>query len=196
MEEVCLVVLGKKYTTKTLHKLPDDINGFAASSRSDDNTIAFFGELNPFSNFHFSPFHLDGKDYHCSEQYIQEAKALHFNDFTTAEDIMKAETALECKNLSKKITGYNHEECKQCAIQICKPGLAAKFGSNPLILTLLHSTGNKVLVESCHDSLWGTGVSLHDKDCLKRERWNGIGILGEMLMELRSKIPTTEMDTH
>ena len=71
----------------------------------------------------------------------------------------------------------------------------AKFGSNPLILTFLQSTGSKDLVEACHDLLWGTGVILCDKDCLKRERWNGIGILGEMLMELHTEIPVVEMDT-
>ena len=115
LDEDCLVVLGKKYMTKTLCMLPDDINGFAASTKSDDNTIAFFGELNPFSNFHFSLFHLDRKDYHCSEQFIQEAKALHFKDDKTAESIMKAETALECKNLSRQIVGYNCQTVKVMA---------------------------------------------------------------------------------
>ena len=196
MEEDYLVILGKKYTTKSLHKLPTDINGFAASSRSDTDTTTFFGELNPFSNFHFSPFHISSKDYHCSEQYIQEAKALHFNDTKTTEDIMKAETAIECKNLSRGIVGYNHDDWKQNTKQVCKPSLAAKFGSNPLILTLLHSTGKKVIAEACHDTLWGTGVPLRHKDCLKKESWHGIGILGEILMELRSEIPNTDANNH
>ena len=196
MEEDYLVILGKKYTINTLHKLPSDINGFAASSRSDTDTTTFFGELNPFLNVHFSPFHINGKDYHCSEQYIEEAKVLHFNDTKTAEDILKAETAIECKNLSRGITGYNHDDWKQNAKQVCKPGLVAKFGSNPLILTLLHTTGQKVIAEACHDTLWGTGVPLRHKDCLKRESWHGIGILGEILMELRSEIPNTNASNH
>ena len=100
LEEDYLVVQGKKYTASTIHKLPEDTNGFAASSRTDDNTLAFFGELNPFSNFHMSPFEVDGKSYHSSEQFIQEAKALFFQDTTTAESIMSVVTPLECKQLS------------------------------------------------------------------------------------------------
>ena len=110
-------------------------------------------------------------------------------DVETAKTIMASLTPLECKNASRNITGYNHDEWKQHAKELCKPGIAAKFGSNSSLMNLLHSTGEKMLVESCHDQLWGTGVPLRDKDCLNREKWCGAGILGEILMELRTEIP-------
>ena len=187
-----MVVHGKKYTASNIHKLPEDINGFAATSKTDDNTLAFFGELNPFSNFHITPFELNGKSYHSSEQYIQEAKALFFKDNLSAKLIMDAKTPLECKKLSREITGYNHEEWKLCAKEQCKPGIAAKFSSSSALIQLLHSTGDKMIIEACHDQLWGTGISIRDKDCLNREKWSGAGILGEILMELRTDIPMDE----
>ena len=97
MEEDFLVVQGKNYTANTIHKLLEDINGFAATSQTDDNTLAFFGELNTFSNFHITPFELQGKTYHSSEQYIQEAKVLFFKNTLAAEFIMAVNTLLECK---------------------------------------------------------------------------------------------------
>ena len=153
LEEDYLVVQGKKYMASNIHKLPEDINGFATTSKTDDNTLAFFGELNPFSNFHITPFELNGKSYHSSEQYIQEAKPLFFKDNLSAKSIMDVKTPLECKNLSCEITGYNHEEWKLCAKEQCKPGIAAKFSSSSALIQLLHSTGDKMIVEACHDQL-------------------------------------------
>ena len=69
-----LVVHCQKYTKNNLHHLPDDLNGYPASSKSDDHTFCFFGELSPLSNFHPSCFNYKGKQYHCGEQLIQYKK--------------------------------------------------------------------------------------------------------------------------
>ena len=106
----------------------------------DTNTVAFFGKLNLFSNFHPTPFECDNKHYHSSEQYIQEAKALHFGDNETAHAIMQAKTVLECKNLAREVANYNHADWKSHAKSLCKPGLLAKFKSNDSLSNLLKST--------------------------------------------------------
>ena len=178
----------------TIHKLPSDINGFASLSKIDTNTVAFFGELNPFSNFHTTPFRINNKNYHCSEQYIQETKALHFGDTDTANAILQSKTALDCKLLARDIRNYDHESGRNHAKELCKPGLAAKFSSSEPLLNLLKSTGNKMIVEACHDQHWGTGIPLKDKDCLNHEKWAGQGILGEVLCELRSELSVTNME--
>ena len=195
LEDDILVVHGERYTTSTLHKLPSDINGFASSLRNDSDTVAFFRELNPFSNFHLTPFQYNYKSYHSSEQYIQGSKAIHFRDTNTANAIMMGKTPLECKELAREITNYNHEDWKKQAKTKCKPGLAAKFKSNEALLNLLKSTGDKMLVESCRDQLWGTGIPLRDKDCLNREKWSGQGILGEILTELQDEPADPNMET-
>ena len=111
LEDNRLVILGTTYTVDDLHKLPNNLSGFHASSKTDtnNNVIAFFGELSPFSNFHKSPFQHGRQEYHCSEQFVQEQKALLFNDTKTAESIMISMTALECKEKGKEIKGYKEE---------------------------------------------------------------------------------------
>ena len=46
--------------------------------------IAFHGEHSLWSNFHLSPFVLNGQQYHSAEQWIQYQKAMLFGDSHTA----------------------------------------------------------------------------------------------------------------
>ena len=199
MEADTLIIQGRKYTTKNLHSLPSDISGYKASSKENDTALAFFGELSPFSNFNISPFNLHGQHYHSSEQFIQSQKADFFNDTETKSQILKATTPLECKELARKIAGFKQESWNGAAKSWCKPGIEAKFMSNPYLVSMLQSTGDKTLVEACYNKLWGTGIPFCDTDCLKDELWTNVGIQGEILMEIRetfkSQYSTTLMDT-
>ena len=188
-----LVVHGRRYTTNSLHHLPKDINGYRASSKENDGTIAFFSELNPMSNFHPAYFENDGVHYHCSEQFIQEQKALYFEDHDIAHQIRNAKSALDYKDLAKTIRGYNHAAWCEVAKDKCKPGIRAKFTYpvNGHLRNLLLTTGSKQIVEVCYDQLWGTGIPLKESDCLKEDRWTNVGILGEILMEIRGEITST-----
>ena len=195
IDEDILIIQGKRYTTSNLHTLPEDISMFEATSKSTKNAIGFFGELNPFSNFYKTKFELDNKVCHSTEQYIPEQKAIFFKDAKVAETIMATENPLDCKHLVQTISGYNHDAWKRVAKELCKPGIAAKFGSNLHLSCILKSTGDKTLVEACCDSLWGTGIPLKAKDCLNSQRWTNIGILGEILMEIRDQhLPSDTME--
>ena len=65
-----LVILGKHYTVDRLNRLPPDLNVFNLTSKNNEDTIGYFGELNPLSNFHPAPFTVNGIHYICSEQFI------------------------------------------------------------------------------------------------------------------------------
>ena len=71
-------------------------------------------------------------------------------------------------------------------------GIKQKFEQNPHLKEVLMDTGNKTLVESCLDNVWGTGKTLSDPDCLK---WRSIGILGRILMKVRDSSLDTTMDS-
>ena len=101
MEGSTLIIQGKHYTEENLYQLPESINGFNATSRKDAHTLVFFRELNGFSNFHPSNFEYSGIMYHSSEQLIQYMKVIYFNDEDTASAILKSDTPLDCKQLSK-----------------------------------------------------------------------------------------------
>ena len=185
MEGDSLIINSIKYNTLNLHELPEDLTGYNINGKSDTTTVAFFGGLNPFSNFHPCEFTLDNKKYNCSEQYIQSQKASYFKDKKTEEKIMKAISGLECKRLSKEIKNYSHEDWKKTAKQTSEPGITAKFLQNPKLLKTLVSTENKKLVESSKDTLWGTGIPLQSNDALTPAKWKNTGILGEILMDIR-----------
>ena len=71
---------GKRYHRQNVHTLPAKLGPSEVTSVSDEHSLGFFGELNPFSNFHPCSFSLDGVDFHSSEQFIQVKKAEFFRD--------------------------------------------------------------------------------------------------------------------
>ena len=187
MEEDKLIIKGKPYTTANLHELPPEINVFSATTREDDSTIAFFGALNPLSNFYEAEFTINGVTYISSEQYIQAMKSLHFKDNATYNLIMGSTNSLDCKINGSKVKNFRKEEWDNKAKDECRPGIHAKFQQNPNLFQILcEKTSNKTIVESARDRVWGTGTTLGSPDCLNRDRWVTQGILGELLEEVRA----------
>ena len=186
LEGDTLIIKGLLYTVEDLDNLPRDLNSYNISSKTTDDKLAFFGELNPLSNFHKCSFVIDGLSFHSSEQYIQYIKANYFKDGTTAGEILKASTALKCKGLSRNIASYDHTDWNNKAKELCYSGIKAKFEQNQKVKDYLLETGEKTLVEAGYDSVWGTGIPLHSKDCLVERKWEHVGLLGEMLMDIRA----------
>ena len=193
MEGTTLKIKGKRYTRENLHQLPEEISAFASTSKSNDNTLGFFGELNPLSNFHVCFFEWNGIRFHSSEQFIQYQKAMLFKDQKTADLIMKCTTALECKQMASSVLNFSSMEWNSKAKELCKPGIKCKFQQNASLATTLIETGDKLLVESCYDKVWGTGKPLFEENCLDVSRCNQ-GILGEILCEIRSELQDISVD--
>ena len=195
LEQDVITLKGKRYTTRNISELPSELSGFHVSSKSDEDTYAFFGELNPFSNFHPSPFKLNSITYNTSEHFIQSEKAKHYGDTNMELAILSCETALEAKKMGHQITkSKDTTEWKEVAKEICAPGIREKFKQNTNLMLLLLSTNHQTLVEASHDTTWGTGISLRDEKCLVKSEWKNTGILGEILMELRTYYQTTGTD--
>ena len=113
MDGPILVIKGRNYDRTNLHTLPNEINGYSATSKTGDGMIGFFGELNPLSNFHPASFMINGQKYHSSEQFIQHQKCILFNDQESGARILSADTPLDCKLISKEVKNYDHERWKQ-----------------------------------------------------------------------------------
>ena len=166
LEHDTLIIKGLHYTVQTLHKLPANLSGFHVSSRSNNDTLCFFGELSPFSNFHDCPIEVENETFHSSEQYIQLQKARYFKDDQLAEEIKNSETALQCKKLGREVLNYNAEKWSEVAEEQCYTGILAKFEQNLELKQMLLSTLEKTIGEGSPDLLWGTGVHLRTKFCL------------------------------
>ena len=188
LEGAKFILDGKSYSKESLHKLPEKISSYNVSTKENNEVVGFFGELSPFSNFHPSPFRYKEQDYHCAEQLIQHEKAKLFGDFETEDKILKAKSAIECKQAAYETENYDHNHWISNAAQLCKAGIKAKYEQNNSLKELLLNTGTKAIVECSKDRDWGTGVPLGRFDCLSEDKWYGRGILGPLLMEIRSEL--------
>ena len=183
-----LVINGRHFRVNTLSQLPDNLNPFTITTEEDIDSIGFIGAINPLSNFYECNFTVGNESYISSEQFIQATKAKYFRDQQTYDRIMGCTSSLDCKNESGYVRNYNRDKWDEVAKERCRPGLCAKFQQNPDIMEVLISkTGNKTIVESARDHLWGTGVALSDPDCLNTTKWTTQGILGELLEEIRDE---------
>ena len=148
MEEDYLKIKGKKYTVDNIHQLPEEINGFKASTKREGDITCFYGELNPLSNFHPATFELDGTVYTSSEQYIQQQKAIFFGDKMAEAKIMAATTAMQCKIEGRNTRNFDQSTWNKNARSQCFPGIEAKFMQNDWLSKLLTSTANETLAEA------------------------------------------------
>ena len=61
-------------------------------------------------------------------------------------------------------------------------------------MTSLLETENKTLVESSFDDIWGTGIHIASKYALTRDKWQGVRLLGKILMGIHDKQKETATD--
>ena len=182
-----LVLDGKRYTKDTLDQLPRNLDVMKITTKSDEKSLGFFGELCPLSNFYPSSFEFNGINFHSTEELIQYQKAKLFGDKQMEHSILTVKSPIECKKLSKNISNFNYKRWMENAKDLCKDGIEAKFVQNPQLMQTLLETGHKKLVECTKDYLWGTGVALSDPQCLTEKCWKGQGLQSIMLQEIRQK---------
>ena len=163
LEDDKIVLKGPSYNVNTLNQLPEELNVFKVTTRENTETIGYFGEINPLSNFYPATFPHDGVQYISSEQFIQANKAKYFGDHEAYNQIMGCSTSLECKRASRQIRNVDADKWNMVAEDLCQPGIESKFLQNPPVMdTLLWKTGQKTIVECTSDRLWGSGIPLND----------------------------------
>ena len=184
MEGAQVVLDGKHFYRENIHTLPLELAADKVTSKSNNEVIAFFGELHPLSNFHRCEFIYDGETYYSAEQLIQHKKASFFDNKIAQNRILNSSDPLDCKEIAKDIKDYNKDKWNSEAETICYDGICEKFEQNEGLKNYLLDTGNKTLVEGSYDNVWGTGEPLSSKECLNPNKWSSVGILGRILMKI------------
>ena len=156
MDKDQVIIEGRRYGIKNLHQLPKDVSTFKCTSEETEDCIGFFGELNELSNFHPCMFTVYTTTYSSSEQWIQHCKTKYFRDTITMAQVMTAKDALDCKLIARDTVGYEERRWKEVAYQECYNGLFAKFEQYPTLKQVFLQTGEKTIVESSYDRIWGT----------------------------------------
>ena len=138
-----------------------------------------FSPKTPFrelSNLYPSPFTLDGKIWPSVEHYFQSQKFPSNPDYQ--EQIRTAKTPLNAKTLGGSSTVPVRADWDTVQEDIMRKALNAKFTQNPVLKSVLLSTGDTPLQDaSSTDAYWGIGRTKKGK--------NRLGIL---LIELRSSL--------
>lgn len=137
------------------------------------------------SNFYPCEFVFNGKMFHFSEQCFMYQKAILFNDFDVANQILNETDVRKIKVLGRKVKNFNNELWDIHKENFMYNACYAKFSQNDRLKDFLLGTGNCEIVEASPvDNIWGIGFS-SDKAMENIDKW-GQNLLGKCLMKVRT----------
>lgn len=156
------------------------------------STHTFYHTPSPFSNFHPSPFELDGETFSTAEAGLMFGKAMLFGDRATAEKILAAETPLEAKQLGRTVAAYDEVAWALHREDVMQRVLWAKFTQNEKPRKkLLALPKDCCLVEaSPSDRIWGVGRTAAQLRNGKAPR--GLNLLGKALNNVKRRLEQRE----
>lgn len=153
--------------------------------RQNKEMILFYD--GPFSQWHYSPFTINNREFNRAEQFMMYSKAIHFHDYETALNILCEDRPDRQKALGRIVKNFIKEEWESVGYKYVVDGNIAKFSQNRNLRDILLETSGLEIVEaSPTDCIWGIGIDERSKDAFDRSKWRGQNLLGKALMEVRA----------
>lgn len=141
------------------------------------------------SNSHLTPFTVDRIRYRSVEQFMWASRALHFHDYFAHQAIMEEWCARKYKDI--RIDNYDCNQWRRVSNDLLEKALQAKFAQHGKAKEKLLSTGQAVIVYATKsDRVLGSGLDLDDGRNINENDWQGLNILGTLLMMMRDKLTT------
>lgn len=141
------------------------------------------------SNFYPCEFEFNDKMFNFSEQCFMYQKALLFNDFGVAEQILNETDVRQIKALGRKVKDFDNELWDKHKEDFMYNACYAKFSQNDELKDFLLNTGNREIVEASPvDNIWGIGFS-SDRAMENIDKW-GQNLLGKTLVNVRTRLRT------
>lgn len=160
---------------------------YVANPDNGQEYILFYSGYSPLSNFHVSRFRIDGTTYCSVQQYVEAMKALHMKRSDTYIMIMKEISPRKCFDIAVEL--QIDDAWEHCWKDIMLKAIYAKFNQNSRLKKFLQNTGNKTIVfTSMYDNVLGVGLDKNDIDVTTPTAWNGLNILGNLLMTTRHNL--------
>ena len=153
-----------------------------------------FGTFHPFikgvfSQWHHTPFELEGRTFVAAEQWMMFAKARLFGDEPAAEAILATDRPDEQKRFGAGVAGFDQQIWDHWKIGLVHQGNLAKFRQNEGAARQLRATGGAMLVEANpRDWIWGVGLSMDDPLVYSPAAWKGTNLLGRILTRVRAEV--------
>ena len=140
-----------------------------------------------FSQWHESPFIVDGQRYLTAEHFMMAEKAALFGDEEIRQQILAAPTPALTKSLGRKVRGFDETIWRQNRFDIVVRASEAKFAQHPELKRFLIGTGERILVEADPmDRVWGIALGQEDARAKNPNQWRGLNLLGFALMQVRA----------
>jgi len=132
------------------------------------------------------PFEVKGITYPTAEHWMMAGKARLFKDQEIWEQILVTKHPHQAKKLGRKVRNFDQETWQANRYQIVLDGNLAKFGQSEALKTYLLNTKDTIMVEaSPYDKIWGIGLKRDNPKAQNMETWEGLNLLGFVLMEVR-----------
>jgi ribA/ribD-fused uncharacterized protein len=142
-----------------------------------------------FSQWFEAGFVVGGDRYPTAEHYMMAEKARLFGDDECRTAILAAPHPHKAKSLGREVQNFEQAQWERQRLDIVVAANLAKFQQNPELLTFLLATGDRILVEASPvDRVWGNGLAADHPDAECPDKWPGLNLLGEALMQVRAKL--------
>jgi len=116
-------------------------------------------------------------------------KALLFNDFEVASQILNETDVRKIKALGRKVKDFDNELWDKHKESFMYNACYAKFSQNDELKDFLLNTGNREIVEASPvDNIWGIGFS-SVRAMENIDKW-GQNLLGKTLVNVRTRLKT------
>ncbi len=149
----------------------------------------FYGGV--FSQWYKSPMYSSKEEltFNCAEQYMMFKKASLFNDFDSANKIMRTRYPIEQKKFGRDVKGFDEQLWNEVKMDVVFNGNLLKFSDNKDLEDLLLSTKGTTLVEASPiDKIWGIGLDESTARITPVSKWMGENLLGIVLTDVRDFI--------
>lgn len=143
-----------------------------------------------FSQWHPTPFALEGRSFATAEQWMMVGKARLFGDRDAEDAILATPDPAQQKRLGQHVRNFEQELWDHWKVDIVYRGSQAKFTQNEGAARQLKATGATMLVEANpRDWIWGVGLHVEDPQVHDPAQWRGTNLLGRVLTRIREELP-------
>ncbi len=141
------------------------------------------------SNWYLSSFTINNINFSSSEQYMMYQKALCFENYDIARQILQTNDVALIKSLGRSVSNYDDAIWSNIRQKVVYDALMAKFGQNIDLKEKLLNTNDAILAEcAVKDTIWGIGISMYDLNRFDTSKWLGKNLLGKTLMQVRQDL--------
>ena len=180
-----------------LHELPSDLHPRQFSYRTDDKWIVFGGihsQFNFLSNYFEQTIKYKGIDHSTIEHAYQYEKSARYNDVTTMEKILSAQTPAEAKLHGSRVSNFKRADWDSVKSALLEELLRIKFTPDSELARRLMATTGKSLAEAGKSKTFAIGLPLYQctlgaNQQFDTSKWSMNGnILGTGLMKIRNEL--------